>query len=214
MRRCRARLLPAVSRDARQAAADRIRAPAEPPATRADLMSQQRRAPSAATCWFVVAPSRPAPRSGHLRDTGSCHQQRRVDVILVEAAVLGQLRATGEDHAGVHLQDDVRRARIDARIVELVAQRRRRRISPGCRGPAGSPAVLRLATTRGRQRRVGQPDQRAIVGDIERIRAADGGRRLSAADAAALADIDRRLAVLGADDDQRSNRTGPPSSAR
>src|SRR5581483_11887200 len=36
-------------------------------------------------------------------------EERRVHVVFIEAAVLGELRAAGEDHARVHLQDDIRR---------------------------------------------------------------------------------------------------------
>jgi hypothetical protein len=39
-------------------------------------------------------------------------ERRGVHIVFVESAVLGQLRAAGEDHAGVDLQDDIRRARI------------------------------------------------------------------------------------------------------
>ena len=57
-------------------------------------------------------------REARMRD-----QQRRVNVVLVEPAVFGELRATGEDDTGVDLEDDVGCTRVNRRIVELVAQR-------------------------------------------------------------------------------------------
>jgi hypothetical protein len=46
-----------------------------------------------------------------------------VYVILVQPAGLGNLRAAGENHAGIHLQHDVRSAGVLARIIEFVDQR-------------------------------------------------------------------------------------------
>ena len=44
-------------------------------------------------------------------------------VVFIETAVLGNLRATSEDHAGVDLENDIRRAWVVAGIVEFVTER-------------------------------------------------------------------------------------------
>src|SRR5579872_1407673 len=106
-------------------------------------------------------------------------------VVFVDAAVLRDLGTAGEDDAGVYLEDDVWRALIFQRAVPLFAQRvagenflDAERILVGGRAQVGYDA-------RG-ERRVGQPDQRSVVGDVEGFSSADSGRRLSAADAATL----------------------------
>src|ERR1700761_3188708 len=129
-------------------------------------------------------------------------QQRRVHVVFIEAAMLGQLRAAGEDDARIHLENDVWRTRVRAWIVELIAQRLAREyfLDAECLLIGGSAQV---GDDRGRQRWIREPNERAVVGNVEGIRGANGSRGLSAADSMAFAPIDRRLAMLGADDDQR-----------
>jgi hypothetical protein len=50
-----------------------------------------------------------------------------VDVVFVEAAVFGELGATGEDNAGFRLEDDVGRAGILSGVVEFVLERAERK---------------------------------------------------------------------------------------
>src|SRR5215470_4769231 len=125
-----------------------------------------------------------------------------MNIIFIEAAVFGDLGAAGEDDAGVGLENDVRGTLIEQWTVELVAQRvagkdflNTQRILAGGKAEIGNHARS--------QRRVGQPDERAVRGNVERVRRADERGRLAAADARRFPPIDRRLPVLGADDDQR-----------
>src|SRR6516225_10574263 len=50
-------------------------------------------------------------------------QQSHVKIIFIQAAVLGDLGAAGEDHAGVGLENDVGGALVAQRAVELLCKR-------------------------------------------------------------------------------------------
>ncbi len=132
---------------------------------------------------------------------GKRNEKRGVDVVLVEAAMFGDFGTTGEDNAGVDLEDDVRGAGIAARIIPFVLE-----------GLAGkdfldSEGLLIFGQAQLRDNAigeflVGEPDERTILRNVEGLRGAEEGGRLAIADADALAQVDGGLSVLGANDDE------------
>ena len=70
-----------------------------------------------ATCWLLTALLTTArPSSGNATSNAVWTSSS------LKPPCSDDLGTTGEDHAGIHLEDDVRCARVGARIVELVAQ--------------------------------------------------------------------------------------------
>ena len=82
-------------------------------------------------------------------------------VVFVQASVLSNLRAAREDHAGVHLEDDVRSARIVARSasgnIELVREGLEREDFLNAERFLISGCAESFYDAR-RQRRIGEPD--------------------------------------------------------
>ena len=125
-----------------------------------------------------------------------------MNVVLVEAAVLGDLRAAGEDHAGVDLDDDVRSALIHRGIVPARLERgtgkdllRAQLRSSGGFGQIGQNRVDVGGAV--------EPDQRSVVGEVEGIAGADNRSRGATRNLGHLGGIDGRLTVLGGDDHHR-----------
>lgn len=130
------------------------------------------------------------------------NQESGVNIILVQPAVLRDFRTAGENHAGVNLQDDIRRARIAARIIPLVLQR-----LPGedFLDAEGLFALWRadLRDDTGKKFLIGEPDQGTVVGNIKCIRGSQERGGLAIAYGMQFVEVDRRLAVLGANDEER-----------
>src|ERR1019366_6788738 len=97
------------------------------------------------------------------------------------------LISEGGDHARIDLQDDIRSAWVFGGIVEFVDQR-----LPGKDFLNSQRLLIGRFAERchhaGRERRIGQPDERAIVGNVESIGRADRCRRLAAANSNSFAD--------------------------
>src|ERR1700683_5808110 len=124
-----------------------------------------------------------------------------MSVVFVEATMLRELGAAGKDDACVDLQNDVRGSGIVGRTVPLILER-----LPG-KYFLNAQSLLTRRLTQKRDHAwgevgVGEPYQRTIVGNVKGVWRAEQSGGLAAAYRDLLTHIDRRLAMLGADNDQ------------
>lgn len=128
--------------------------------------------------------------------------QRHVAVVVGEAAMFGQFGAAGADHAVVGHRDEIGHAAILERVAIERGQRSAvKQLLDVQLGGIGLQVGLSGVVVIRLQIRL-QPDELRVVADLEAM-IAEAGRALNRCvrDCHAVLRVNRRLAVLGADDD-------------